>query len=158
MCHQKGIWWVAVKDSTKEAAIEGGFFAFCTIETLPAPANLPFCLQGRGITRLRSKKLISWSGQLLLIILIGLGISYWQQKDLIQDSIAAPNFNLPRLSGESVRLSDIQAERTLVYFFAPWCSICKLRRKNNIDETKFIVDGDFICSNGCFRLHFCSSQ
>jgi hypothetical protein len=104
-----------VKDSIKRAAIEGGFFAFCTIETLPAPANLPFCLQGRGITRLTSKKLISWSGQLLLIILIELGISHWQQKDLIQDSIAAPDFNLASLAGDTVRIMTLR-------LIAPFCT------------------------------------
>ena len=86
-----------------------------------------------AIKRLRSKQLISWGGQSLVVLTIWLGISYWQQEDLIQDGAAAPAFHLTSLTGDTTRLSDIQADRTLLYFFAPWCSICKLSI-GNLDE------------------------
>lgn len=85
------------------------------------------------IKRFTSKQLISWGGQSLVVLTIWLGISYWQQKDLIQDAVAAPAFNLTSITGDTVRLGDTQPERTLLYFFAPWCSICKLSI-GNLDE------------------------
>lgn len=76
--------------------------------------------------RFTSKALISWAGQLLFILAIWLGISFWQQKDLIKNEVVAPAFTLISLSGDQIGLGDIKADRTLLYFFAPWCSICKL--------------------------------
>ncbi|MEH6824366.1 MAG: redoxin family protein [Motiliproteus sp.] len=93
--------------------------------------------------RITSQQVFSWVGQLLLFSILWLGISAWQQKDLLQDAIAAPAFSLISLAGETVRLGDIQAERTLLYFFAPWCSICKLSIGNlnelNADKSLAVV-------------------
>jgi len=60
------------------------------------------------------------------MLVLWLGISYWQQKDLLQSRAPAPAFSLYSLKGDEVALGDIESKRTLLYFFAPWCSICKL--------------------------------
>lgn len=77
------------------------------------------------------------------MLALWVGISYWQQKELLQDSAPAPAFTLYSLSGDAVALGDIQSERTLLYFFAPWCSICKLSignlNKLNADDSLAVV-------------------
>lgn len=89
------------------------------------------------------KQLVSWSGQLFLIPLLWLGISYWQNKDLIENAVAAPTFTLRNLNDDALALGDIRSERTLVYFFAPWCRICKLSIGNlnelNADRSLAVV-------------------
>ncbi len=72
------------------------------------------------------KQLLSWIGQLPLLVSLWLGISSWQQKELLHDAQPAPAFALMSLDGELLRLEAIQSPRILLYFFAPWCSICKL--------------------------------
>lgn len=54
----------------------------------------------------------------------------WQQRHLIPtDQIAPPAVELPTLSGDIAPLYQAN-QRTLVYFFAPWCSICKISMPN----------------------------
>ncbi|MEH6473385.1 MAG: redoxin domain-containing protein [Halopseudomonas sp.] len=77
------------------------------------------------------------------MLTLWVGISYWQQNNLIQDRALAPVFTLNSLSGDEVALGDIQSKHTLLYFFAPWCSICKLSignlNKLNADESLAVV-------------------
>lgn len=39
-----------------------------------------------------------------------------------QESLTEHNFILPTITGEAISLSP--EKRTVIYFFAPWCSIC----------------------------------
>jgi peroxiredoxin len=100
-------------------------------------------VEEQAIKRITSKQTFSWAGQLVLFSALWLGISYWQEKDLLQDAIAAPAFDLLSLAGDRVLLADIEAERTLLYFFAPWCSICRLSIGNlnqlNADKSLAVV-------------------
>lgn len=73
-----------------------------------------------------SKQLFTWTGQVLLLLALWMGINYWQQRGLLDKAEAAPEFTLTSLNSQTVSLTEVQAERTLLYFFAPWCSICKL--------------------------------
>ena len=52
-------------------------------------------------------------------------VTLWTQRDMLEADTQAQQQQLPRLSGGSEPLL-IEGQRTLVYFFAPWCSICKL--------------------------------
>ncbi|MGB1238366.1 MAG: redoxin domain-containing protein, partial [Pseudomonadales bacterium] len=50
----------------------------------------------------------------------------WQQRDLLSDNEAAPQFELAELyTGKSTALVT-PGKPTLLYFFAPWCTVCKL--------------------------------
>ncbi|HWC30253.1 MAG TPA: TlpA disulfide reductase family protein [Dehalococcoidia bacterium] len=42
-----------------------------------------------------------------------------------RDGRAAPDFLLPQLDGESVRLSDLQGQPLVVNFWATWCTTCR---------------------------------
>ena len=57
-------------------------------------------------------------------------MSSLQQKDLLADASVAPALRLVSLDGEVVAVKPQQAGKTLVYFFAPWCSVCKLSVPN----------------------------
>ncbi len=72
------------------------------------------------------KQLLAWIGQILLLFGLVTGISLWQQKDLLDNRQQAPGFSLMNLNGDINSLREIKTQRTLLYFFAPWCSICKL--------------------------------
>ncbi len=79
------------------------------------------------------KKLIVGFNQLLLFIGIFMLISWWQKKDMLATHSAelAPAFTLVTVDGETFRFDpQTQNKKTLIYFFAPWCSICHLSIEN----------------------------
>ncbi len=84
------------------------------------------------------KKIFSWINQALIFLGIFLAITWWQQKDMLQtssDSIS-PGFSLVDIAGNIVQFDPAkQAQKTLVYFFAPWCGVCHISI-NNIEAIK----------------------
>ncbi len=95
------------------------------------------------------KKLVSWVSQILLFIGIFVAISWWQKKDMLPTSsqALAPAFNLVSMNGKVFNFDPKQQNKnTLIYFFAPWCSICHVSidnieaiRKSAPDKYNFIV-------------------
>ncbi len=74
-------------------------------------------------------------GQLLLAGALFLALSAWQERNLLDhsDDTLAPAFSLPQLQAPNapIALSDFaNGKPTLVYFFAPWCSICRVSMPN----------------------------
>jgi len=71
----------------------------------------------------------SWKRWLLngaLILATFWAVTAWQGRDLVSTQTPAPSFQLPAFSGGSVALEDLRGRRVLLYFFAPWCSVCDL--------------------------------
>ena len=68
-----------------------------------------------------------WLLEAILIVAVIWGISAWQTRDLLPTVNAkAPPFELLALDGKTYRLTENQAQATLIYFFAPWCKVCHL--------------------------------
>lgn len=83
-----------------------------------------------------------------MAVAIFFGISLWQERNLLPIQEAAPMFELLPLQlslTDAIVPSDLafsqlevlptrsiysQNQRSLIYFFAPWCSICKLSMGN----------------------------
>lgn len=61
--------------------------------------------------------------ELLLAIVFIVGIQQWQARSLLQSSTTVPVSQLPVLNKNSV--ADLPAKGdSLIYFFAPWCTVC----------------------------------
>lgn len=77
----------------------------------------------------------------LLIGLVITAVTAFQQRNLLaSDDTPAPYFNLPILenSGQQrLSLAELKGKTTVVYFFAPWCSICRFSMPNLQDA----IDG-----------------
>ena len=68
-----------------------------------------------------------------LAILVFYLVSTFKERNLLQTNNApAPYFNLPLLNQPTERISIAQLEgkTTVVYFFAPWCTICRYSMPN----------------------------
>ena len=81
------------------------------------------------------KRLIGWGRDILIFAAIVWVINWWQTKDMLSDAgdISIPSMQLARLDGSGVTaISPYTGKPTLVYFFAPWCSVCRLSI-NNLD-------------------------
>ncbi len=91
----------------------------------------------------KRKKIIGWINQGLIFIGIFIAITWWQQKDMLQTSsdTLAPQFSLADMSDKVFQFDPTsQTQKTLVYFFAPWCSICHASI-DNIEAIKRSSDG-----------------
>ena len=86
----------------------------------------------------RLKRIIRWGGEFLLLALVVVGIMFWQERNLLASESASPNFQLPSLTTNVPEPLYQPGERTLVYFFAPWCSICRVSM-GNLNT----LDGDY---------------
>ncbi|WP_223789558.1 peroxiredoxin family protein [Marinicella meishanensis] len=78
----------------------------------------------------KNKYLSGLLQSLLLLALVALVLWWTQRGTLSADGQQAPDFVLPMLNGPTVTLSDYQGQEVLLYFFAPWCSICRLSADN----------------------------
>lgn len=82
---------------------------------------------------MNKKKVLKASRDIVIIALVVLGISAWQTRHMLSSdgSVSVDEHLLVSLEGKTAPLVQ-PGKRTLVYFFAPWCNICKLSI-NNLD-------------------------
>ena len=79
----------------------------------------------------RNHKYLSLLRDVALVILVMVVISWWVNRgSLAAAGQPAPTFTLTSLAGETTSLSDHQGKQVLLYFFAPWCSVCRLSADN----------------------------
>jgi peroxiredoxin len=55
------------------------------------------------------------------------------QAPMARDGRAAPDFLLPQLNGESLRLSELQGRPLIVNFWATWCATCRAETPDLIE-------------------------
>ena len=72
-------------------------------------------------------KIVTLIRDLVLIAIVLVIVVQWQERNLSDDdgTIEVPKQSLVSLTGQVSTLAN-PGERTLVYFFAPWCSVCEL--------------------------------
>jgi peroxiredoxin len=71
-----------------------------------------------------ASRVARWLRTLLLAGLIFWGTSTWQARELVPEEEFAPQFRLFARDGQRYSLSDAKGKTLLLYFFAPWCTIC----------------------------------
>jgi thiol-disulfide isomerase/thioredoxin len=82
---------------------------------------------GMGVwRRLRANTWAATAMDSLAIILVAMGISAWQHRDLLPSDgfEQAPPLVVTALGGETVSIGATPGVTTVVYFFAPWCHVC----------------------------------
>lgn len=79
----------------------------------------------------RQNKSVNLLVDVLLIVAILATVSWWVNRgSLAAAGQPAPTFTLTSLTGETTTLTDHQGKQVLLYFFAPWCSVCRLSADN----------------------------
>ncbi len=63
--------------------------------------------------------------QLVVVVLVFNFVSYLRETALLETDIVAPEFHLTTLDGQVLSNSDLKGKPSLVYFWAPWCGVCK---------------------------------
>ncbi|TMP38005.1 TlpA family protein disulfide reductase [Pseudoalteromonas rubra] len=72
--------------------------------------------------------------QLIIFAIVFLAVTAYQELGMLADDgqASAPYFSLPVLEQPTQRVSikSLQGQQSVVYFFAPWCSICRYSMPN----------------------------
>ena len=70
--------------------------------------------------------------QAFVFFVIFHGISWLRELTLLDTdgSIAVPNLAVQQIDGNSVNLADYKGKPVVYYFWAPWCSVCKMSMPN----------------------------
>ncbi len=74
--------------------------------------------------RLRSRWWARWLIDLGLVAALFFGITWFQSRNLVEPGQRIPEMTLPTTGGEAMTLVDPEAERTLLFLWAPWCGVC----------------------------------
>ncbi len=83
-------------------------------------------------------KLLEWSIQVTLLISIFFAITWWQQRNMLstEQEPLAPAFSLVSMQDRLIQfIPEQQSKKTLIYFFATWCSVCHASI-DNIEDIK----------------------
>jgi len=84
-------------------------------------------------TKSTKRKIIEWTVQGILMIALFFGLTAWQSRKLVATDTVAPDFSLTTIAGQQVQLSNSKGKKVVLYFFAPWCSVCKYSSHNIVD-------------------------
>ncbi|TDF41401.1 TlpA family protein disulfide reductase [Alteromonadaceae bacterium M269] len=88
------------------------------------------------------RNLRSLSKELIIFAVIFFAIMAWQTRDMLatDGSVQISQKVLPSLKGDTMPLTE-NGRPTLIYFFAPWCNICKMSIGNldGINTDKFNI-------------------
>ncbi|WP_064435832.1 TlpA family protein disulfide reductase [Pseudoalteromonas neustonica] len=79
------------------------------------------------------KKVKSLMINLIIIAVVFFAVTAYQQRNLLATSNSpAPYFNLPLVndSEQRINIAMLKGKTTIVYFFAPWCTICRYSMPN----------------------------
>ncbi len=79
---------------------------------------------------LRARWYRRWTFDLLIFMLVFWAFGRYQARNLLDDADLAPDFTLRGLDGKDHSLSDFRGKVTVVQFFAPWCTVCRVESDN----------------------------
>jgi peroxiredoxin len=90
------------------------------------PPVTPSCSLRAGWARMRQRRWFRWATDLAMFGLIFGGVQAVQSLGLVGAGDPAPDFALTTVDGEAVSLSGLKGKKTVLAFWAPWCSVCQV--------------------------------
>lgn len=73
------------------------------------------------------RRAVRWLRDVTIFALLFWALLWYQSKDMLDTSgeVTVAPFTLPTLAGDIARIAPDGKRPTLVYFFAPWCGVCR---------------------------------
>lgn len=68
--------------------------------------------------------------QIVVVIVVFNLVSAIRETSLLGYDEAAPSFVMPTVKGTTVSSEQLKGKPTLIYFWAPWCSVCNVSLPN----------------------------
>ena len=86
----------------------------------------------------RKKGALRWFWDIAIVLLAVWAVNAWHTRDMLATDQTIRDFNVVSLSGEVVTAQADSNRPTLMYFFAPWCSVCRASIGNldDLDPSK----------------------
>ncbi len=78
-------------------------------------------------SRLRARRSTRWAIDIAIVIAVVLAISAFQSRDLLDSDDPLPPVQLEALDGTTLDIDELEARRTVVYFWATWCGVCDVQ-------------------------------
>lgn len=95
-----------------------------------------------GVTSLwRRLDVPRWLIELSAVAALFAAVSWYQTRHLVDAGETLPKTTLRSTEGTSDTLVDPDAERTLVYAWAPWCGVCSAQT-GTLDRARSLMPGD----------------
>ena len=89
----------------------------------------------------KRRRIAEWVAQIALLGVVFVIISAWQTRNMVASGETAPAFSLSDLNGNTVSLQEASGKTVVLYFFAPWCSVCHATSQN-INSLRGAYDKD----------------
>lgn len=80
--------------------------------------------------RWRRKAWFRWVTDIATFLLIFGGVQWVQALGLVGAGEPAPAFTLSSVDGEQISLEQLKGRKTVLAFWAPWCSVCRVESAN----------------------------
>ena len=80
--------------------------------------------------RWRQKRWFRWFSDIAFFVVVFGAISYFQTSHHVESGVEAPLFSLTTLDGETINSADLRGKPAVLFFWAPWCSVCKADAHN----------------------------
>lgn len=73
-----------------------------------------------------------WIPTLLLAIVLFHALSWYQSRGMLgeESQLQAPGFSLPGIDGQRYGMDTLAGRPAVLYFFAPWCKVCRASARN----------------------------
>lgn len=91
--------------------------------------------------RARQKRWVRWGADGLIFLAVLMAITAWQTRHLVESGEAAPAFQLRDLDGKTWSSAELQGKPVVLYFWAPWCGVCKAE-SSAISSLRKAEEGD----------------
>ncbi len=77
--------------------------------------------------RLRSRRSTRWTMDIAFVLLALFVITSFQSRHLLSGNEPLPPAQLEALDGSTLEVHDLDARRTIVYFWTTWCGVCDVQ-------------------------------
>lgn len=77
------------------------------------------------MTKFLTSRWLRWTRDIIVVLAAVWAVNAWHTRDMLSGSEAEPGFAVVSLSSEVVTIQPDASRPTLLYFFAPWCGVCR---------------------------------